>query len=60
VFFTGFDRWPAAIIRVGDASNVVRLVTLARETGAELAVIPRTAICPNQERKARDYARRLQ
>ena len=38
VFFTGFDRRPAAIVRVGDASDVARVVTLARETGVELAV----------------------
>jgi FAD/FMN-containing dehydrogenase len=38
VFFTGFDRRPAAIVRVADASHVARVVTLARETGAELAV----------------------
>jgi FAD/FMN-containing dehydrogenase len=38
VFFTGFDRRPAAIVRVADASDVARVVTLARETGAELAV----------------------
>ena len=38
VFFTGFDRRPAAIVRVGDTSDVARVVTLARETGAELAV----------------------
>jgi hypothetical protein len=38
VFFTGFDRRPAAIVRVADASDVSRVVTLARETGAELAV----------------------
>jgi FAD/FMN-containing dehydrogenase len=38
VFFTGFDRRPAAIVRVGDSSDVARVVTLARETGAELAV----------------------
>ena len=38
MFFTGFDRRPAAIVRVGDASDVARVVTLARETGAELAV----------------------
>ena len=39
VFFTGFDRRPAAIVRVGDASDVrARVVTLARETGDELAV----------------------
>jgi FAD/FMN-containing dehydrogenase len=38
VFFTGFDSRPAAIVRVGDASDVSRVVNLARETGAELAV----------------------
>ena len=38
VFFTGFDRRPAAIVRAADASDVARVVTLARETGAELAV----------------------
>jgi FAD/FMN-containing dehydrogenase len=38
VYFTGFDRRPAVIVRVGDAADVARVVTLARETGAELAV----------------------
>src|SRR3954464_2530358 len=38
VFFTGFDRRPAVIVRAGDASDVSRVVNLARETGAELAV----------------------
>jgi FAD/FMN-containing dehydrogenase len=38
VFVTGFDRRPAAIVRVADASDVSRVVTLARETGAQLAV----------------------
>src|SRR5256885_16807036 len=38
VFFTGFDSRPAAIVRAGDASDVSRVVNLARETGAELAV----------------------
>jgi FAD/FMN-containing dehydrogenase len=38
VFFTGFDRRPAAIIGVADADDVARVVSLARETGAELAV----------------------
>jgi FAD/FMN-containing dehydrogenase len=38
VFFTGFDRRPAAIVRAGDAADVSRVVSLARETGAELAV----------------------
>src|SRR2546425_4268753 len=38
VFFTGFDRRPAAIVRAADVSEVARVVNLARETGAELAV----------------------
>jgi FAD/FMN-containing dehydrogenase len=38
VFFTGFDRRPAAIVRVADVDDVRRVVSLARETGAELAV----------------------
>jgi FAD/FMN-containing dehydrogenase len=38
VFFTGFDRRPAAVVRVADTSDVSRVVDLARETGAELAV----------------------
>src|SRR3954451_18701505 len=38
VFFTGFDRRPAAVVRAADASDVSRIVNLARETGAELAV----------------------
>ncbi len=32
------DRYPAAIVRVKDASDVSRVVSLARETGLELAV----------------------
>jgi FAD/FMN-containing dehydrogenase len=38
VFFTGFDRRPAAIVGVTDAADVTRVVGLARDTGAELAV----------------------
>jgi FAD/FMN-containing dehydrogenase len=38
VFFTGYDRRPAAIVRVADSSDVSRVIDLARETGAELAV----------------------
>ena len=38
VVFTGFDRRPAAIVRAADAADVARVVDLARETGAELAV----------------------
>jgi FAD binding domain/Major Facilitator Superfamily len=38
VFYGGIDRRPAVIIRPSDATEVSRLVTLARETGLELAV----------------------
>ncbi|HEX6844486.1 MAG TPA: FAD-binding oxidoreductase [Actinomycetota bacterium] len=37
-FYGGIDRRPAAIVRATDADDVRRVVTLARETGAELAV----------------------
>ena len=38
VFYGGIDRRPAAIVRVRDAGDVARVVSLARETGIELAV----------------------
>lgn len=38
VFTGGIDRRPAVIVRAGDASDVTRVVTLARESGLELAV----------------------
>jgi FAD/FMN-containing dehydrogenase len=38
VYFTGFDHRPAAVVRVADATDVARVVKLARESGAELAV----------------------
>jgi FAD/FMN-containing dehydrogenase len=38
VFLGGFDRRPAVIVRVADAADVSRVVSLARETGLELAV----------------------
>ena len=38
VFYGGADRHPAAIVRVADAGDVSRLVSLAREHGFELAV----------------------
>jgi FAD/FMN-containing dehydrogenase len=38
VFFKGVDRRPAAVARVADAHDVARVVTLARESGLELAV----------------------
>ncbi len=37
-FYGGIDRQPAAIIRVAHADDVARVVTLARESGLELAV----------------------
>jgi FAD/FMN-containing dehydrogenase len=38
VVYGGIDRRPAAIVRVADAGDVSRLVTLAREHGFELAI----------------------
>ena len=38
VFYGGFDRRPAVIVRAADPSDVSRVVLLARETGLELAV----------------------
>lgn len=38
VFYGGIDRHPAAIIRATDAGDVARVVSLARETGLELAI----------------------
>ncbi|NJC98564.1 MAG: FAD-binding oxidoreductase [Anaerolineae bacterium] len=38
VVYGGIDRRPSAIIRVADAGDVSRLVTLAREYGFELAI----------------------
>jgi FAD/FMN-containing dehydrogenase len=38
VFYGGIDRRPAVIARVADATDVSRVVSLARETGLELAV----------------------
>jgi FAD/FMN-containing dehydrogenase len=38
VYYRGFDRRPAAIVRAGDETDVAHVVGLARETGAELAV----------------------
>ena len=38
VFLPSVDRRPAAIVRPADAGEVARVVSLARETGAELAV----------------------
>jgi hypothetical protein len=38
VFVGGIDRHPAVIIKAADTSDVARVVSLARETGLELAV----------------------
>lgn len=38
VFVGDIDRRPAVIVRVADAADVAHVVTLARETGLELAV----------------------
>ncbi len=38
VFYGGVDRYPAAIVRVADAGDVSRLVSVAREAGIELAI----------------------
>lgn len=38
VFYGGFDRRPAAIVRVLDAREVARVVQFARQNGLELAV----------------------
>jgi len=38
VFYGGIDRHPAVIIRPADATEVAHVVSLARETGLELAV----------------------
>ena len=38
VFLGGIDRRPAAIVRARDATDVSRVVALARESGTELAV----------------------
>src|SRR5215204_3272659 len=38
IFYRGFDRRPAAIVQPTDATDVSRVVELAREGGVELAV----------------------
>src|SRR5437763_17053567 len=38
VFYGGFDRRPAAIVRVANTDDVARVVTVARDGGLELAV----------------------
>ncbi|GGK97362.1 FAD-linked oxidase [Sphaerisporangium melleum] len=36
--YGGFDRRPAAVVRVADVDDVVKVVNFARETGTELSV----------------------
>jgi FAD/FMN-containing dehydrogenase len=38
VFYGGFDRRPAAIVRVANEEDVSRVISLARDAGLELAV----------------------
>ncbi len=38
VFYGGFDRRPAVIVRVADPADVARIITVAGESGRELAV----------------------
>src|SRR5215216_2376767 len=38
IFYGGFDRHPAAIVRVANPTDVSHVVALARESGIELAV----------------------
>ena len=38
VFYGGFDRRPALIVRVKDATDISRVIDLARESGLELAI----------------------
>lgn len=38
VFYGGIDRRPAVIVRAADATDVSRVISLARETGLELAI----------------------
>src|SRR2546426_10465341 len=37
-FYGGVDRRPAAIVRVADANDVSRVISLVRETGTEFVV----------------------
>jgi FAD/FMN-containing dehydrogenase len=38
VFYGGFDRRPAAIVRVADGDDVARVISIAADSGADLAV----------------------
>src|SRR5512139_477628 len=38
IFYGGVDRRPAVIVRVADAEDVAKAISIARESGMELAV----------------------
>jgi hypothetical protein len=38
LFYGGMDRRPAAIVRVADATDVARVIAIARESGADLGI----------------------
>ena len=38
IFYGGFDRRPQVIVQAADATDVARVVALARDTGLELAI----------------------
>jgi FAD/FMN-containing dehydrogenase len=38
VFYGGYDRRPALVVRVKDATDISHVIALARESGLELAV----------------------
>jgi FAD/FMN-containing dehydrogenase len=38
VVYANYDRRPAVVVRAADAADVARVVTLARDTGTELAI----------------------
>jgi FAD/FMN-containing dehydrogenase len=38
IFYGGFDRRPEVIVQAADAADVAQVITLARDTGLELAV----------------------
>ncbi len=50
VFYGGFDRHPAVIIRAADASDVASVIGLARATGLELAVRAAATATPGTAR----------
>jgi FAD/FMN-containing dehydrogenase len=38
IFYGGFDRRPAVIVKVANTTDIARVITLARETGLPLAI----------------------